>query len=52
MRKYEVIMLNSFKRDYKTVYKRGYNMKLLQEIVENSQTEKPYRKKSQSHSYE
>lgn len=50
MQKYEVVMLNSFKRDYKAVYKRGYDMKLLQEVVEMLADGKPLPAKYRDHS--
>jgi mRNA interferase YafQ len=49
MQKYEVIMLNSFKRDYKIAYKRGYNMKLLQEVVEKLANGEPLPEKNYDH---
>lgn len=33
-RKYDVILTNSFRRDYKNISKRGYNLALLKEVVE------------------
>lgn len=31
--KYEIIMSTSFKKDYKSIIKRGYDKKLLQDII-------------------
>lgn len=33
-RKYDIILTNSFRRDYKTISKRGYDLTLLKEVVE------------------
>lgn len=32
--KYDVILTNSFRKDYKNISKRGYNLTLLKEVVE------------------
>lgn len=32
--KYDVILTNSFRKDYKNISKRGYNVTLLKEVVE------------------
>lgn len=32
--KYDIVLTNSFRRDYKNISKRGYNLTLLKEVVE------------------
>ncbi|SMB85076.1 mRNA interferase YafQ [Desulfonispora thiosulfatigenes DSM 11270] len=40
---------NKFKKDYKTLVKRGYNIKLLEEVLEMLCTEKPLPPKYKDH---
>ena len=46
----ELILSNHFKKDLKLAKKRGYNLELLNEVVETLQKEEPLPEKNRDHS--
>ncbi len=49
MAKYNVILTNSFRRDYKLILRRGYNTALLEEVVDILASGQPLPEKYRDH---
>ena len=49
MNKYELHITNGFKRDYKKIVKRGYDVSLLENVVDTLLTGEPLPEKNKDH---
>jgi len=49
MNKYELHITNGFKRDYKKIVKRGYDVSLLEKVVDTLLTGEPLPEKNKDH---
>ena len=48
--KYNLVITNSFKKDYKKIQKRGYNLNLLEQIIDKLLNDETLPEKNKDHS--